>query len=209
MPSNKVFQRVAGLQPGRSIFDLSYDKKLTCDMGKLIPVLCEMVVPGDTWMVGNSVVIRLQPMLAPMMHEVNVYVHYFFVPIRILELEAMDWYSEDWENFITGGETGMWSEKELPRWNLSNPTVYATVGSMWDYLGMPMVRPAGAWPLIFPLAAYWRIWDEYYRDQNLQPTKSNTLTGESGSTVARRNWEKDYFTRRCLGSSEVRRQLCP
>ena len=47
MPDTRVFQRVAGLRPGRSVFDLSYDKKFTCDMGELIPVLCEMAVPGD------------------------------------------------------------------------------------------------------------------------------------------------------------------
>ena len=103
MPNVSTFQTVAGLRPGRSVFDLSYDKKLTCDMGELIPVLCEMVVPGDTWMIGNSVVVRMQPMLAPIMHEINVFVHYFFVPLRILEAEGFDWTSEDWENFITGG----------------------------------------------------------------------------------------------------------
>ena len=75
---NYTFQRTGSLVPGRSVFDLSYDKKLTCDMGELIPILCEMCVPGDHWQVGNSIVVRFQPLLAPILHEINVYVHYFF-----------------------------------------------------------------------------------------------------------------------------------
>lgn len=195
MPDTRVFQRVAGLRPGRSVFDLSYDKKFTCDMGELIPVLCEMAVPGDHWTIGNQVVVRLQPLLAPIMHAIDVVVHYFFVPLRILEgvAECWDWTTQDWENFITGGEEGDWEEKELPRWN--PPTgVVTLVGSLWDYMGMPQVIPTGATPLAFPLLAYWRIWDEYYRDQNFQDKKSPILTDQSGAAVAIRNWEKDYFT---------------
>ena len=47
MSNTKVFSRVAGLHPGMSVFDLSYTKLLTCDMGQLIPVMCDEVVPGD------------------------------------------------------------------------------------------------------------------------------------------------------------------
>ena len=73
-----VFRRVGSLRPGRSVFDLSYEKKFTCDMGQLIPVMCDEMVPGDTFKVANQVVIRFQPLVAPIMHEINVYVHYFF-----------------------------------------------------------------------------------------------------------------------------------
>ena len=93
-----VFKRVGSLRPGRSVFDLSYEKKFTCDMGQLIPVMCDEMVPGDTSKVANQVVIRFQPLVAPIMHEINVYVHYFFVPYRIL------W--DEWEDFITGGVDG-------------------------------------------------------------------------------------------------------
>ena len=96
--SSNIFKRVGALRPGRSVFDLSYEKKFTCDMGQLIPVMCDEMVPGDTFKVANSVVIRFQPLVAPIMHEINVYVHYFFVPYRIL------W--DDWEEFITGGVDG-------------------------------------------------------------------------------------------------------
>ena len=74
---SKVFSRVAGLRPGRSMFNLSYEKKFTCDMAQLIPVMCDEVVPGDKFIIGNQAVIRFQPLVAPVLHEINMFVHYF------------------------------------------------------------------------------------------------------------------------------------
>ena len=189
---SKVFRRVGGLNPGRSVFDLSHEYKTTCDMGQLIPVLCEEVVPGDRWTIGNEMVIRFQPLVAPILHEVNAYIHYFFVPYRLL------W--DEWEKFITGGEDGEF-EVEIPKFHNSS-TVYQK-GSLWDYLGFPtgVVLPQSQRPLWFPRGAYNFIWSEYYRDENLQrklwhkpsgrPTEDyNTAT----TSIQYRNWEKDYFT---------------
>ena len=75
--SRSIFENVASLQPGRSVFDLSYEKKFTCDMGQLIPVMCDEVVPGDFFEIGNQAVLRFQPLVAPVLHEINLYVHYF------------------------------------------------------------------------------------------------------------------------------------
>jgi len=172
-----VFDRVGALVPGRSVFDLSYEKKFTCDMGELIPVLCDEMVPGDRFDIGNQIVVRFQPLVAPIMHEINVFVHYFFVPYRILD--------DDFEDFITGGEDGD-DTTVIPRWNPTD----TTVGSLWDYLGFPTgVTPAGALPIDYPRRAYARIWNEYYRDQNLQAE-----VAETNQAILNRAWEKDYFT---------------
>lgn len=177
---SKVFQKVGGLRPGRSAFDLSYEQKLTCDMGQLIPIMCDEVVPGDYFKIGNEIVIRFQPMLAPIMHQVDVFVHYFYVPYRLL------W--DDWEEFITRGADGDQA--------LTIPTAFPAgginPGDLWDYLGMPtgVVLPADNKPMLFPVNAYNMIWNEYYRDQNLQNERSLT----DASSVARRAWMKDYFT---------------
>ena len=93
-----LFQSVRSARPGRSVFNLSYEKKFTADMGQLIPVMCDEVIPGDKWKIGNQMIIRFQPLVAPILHEVNVFVHYFFVPYRLL------W--TDWEKFITKGTDG-------------------------------------------------------------------------------------------------------
>lgn len=61
----------------RNLFDLSHEVKLTCNMGNLVPIMCEEVVPGDVFRVSSDIVIRMAPMLAPIMHNVNVYTHFF------------------------------------------------------------------------------------------------------------------------------------
>ena len=178
MSSTKPFQNVSGLHPGMSVFDLSYTKLLTCDMGQLVPVMCDEVVPGDIFKIGNQSVIRMQPLVAPVLHEINAYVHYFFVPYRLL------W--SGWEDFITGGADGA-NASTLPLWT---PGVPYAEGTLWDYLGFcPGVTPtASTYPMLFPRDAYTMIYNEYYRDENLQPE----LT--ANSSVLIRNWEKDYFT---------------
>ena len=67
-----------GRVSGNNDDDFSYTKLLTCDMGQLIPVVCDEVVPGDIFKIGNQSVIRMQPLVAPALHEINAYVHYFF-----------------------------------------------------------------------------------------------------------------------------------
>ena len=179
MSSTKVFQRVAGLRPGMSVFDLSYTKLFTCDMGQLIPVMCDEVVPGDIFKIGNQSVTRMQPLVAPVLHEINQYVHYFFVPYRLL------W--DGWEDFITGGEDGN-NVSVLPTWV---PTIRYPVGSLWDYFGFNtgFIPTATSAPVAFPRNAYNLVWNEYYRDENLQVERP--LYTDS---IAIRNWEKDYFT---------------
>lgn len=177
MSKRNVFSHVGGLHPSRSVFDLSYEKKLTCDMAQLIPVLCDEMVPGDFFQVGNQAVVRFQPLVAPILHEINCYVHYFFVPYRIL------W--DDWEDFISGGIDGQFSDP-IPEWEPTD----TTVGSLWDFLGFPTgVDPDGAYPIDMPRRAYNLIYNEYYRDENLITEVS--LTNES---ILNRCWEKDYFT---------------
>ena len=125
---------------------------MTADMGYLYPIMCDEVVPGDKFEIGNEIVIRFQPLVAPVLHEINAYVHYYFVPYRLLD--------DTWEDFITGGPEGD-SVAVLPRWD---PTSYG-VGSLWDYLGFPAaVKPTGRLPLDFPRRAYNLIYNEYYRD---------------------------------------------
>ena len=172
------FQSVGSLHPGRSQFNLSYVKTFTADMGQLIPIMCDECVPGDIWKIGNQSVVRFQPLVAPVLHEINQFVHYFFVPYRLL------W--EDWEDFITSGEDGQ-DVSVLPYWDVTDDSE----GSLWDYLGFPTdVDPgAGARPIDFPRRAYNFVFNEYYRDENLQTQVA--LTNED---ILLRNWEKDYLT---------------
>ena len=180
----QVFKNVGSVLPRRSVFDLSYSKLLTCDMGQLIPVMCDEVVPGDHFKIGNEVVIRFQPLVAPILHQVNMYVHYFFVPYRILD--------EYWEEIITGGVNG--NSVRVPSYWIPQDTDL-TAGSLWDFLGFPIIGtnatyPRHSRPVLYPKRAYNMIYNEYYRDETLQTKVDINLS----NTILLRNWSKDYFT---------------
>lgn len=196
------FTQIKALRPGRSVFNLNYEKKFDCDMGKLIPVACEEMVPGDTFKISNECVIRFQPLVAPILHEVNCYVHYFFVPTRLI--------CEDWENFITGGVDGD-DATILPRFGYDSDQLESAeaVGphSLYDYFGFPVISKSGGGytypgedtvegtpaynyrPLAFPWRGYAKIYNEYYRDETLQEE-----VDLDNVKVLNRNWTKDYFT---------------
>lgn len=186
----RAYKKIKTLKPSRSLFDLTHDVLFTGDMGKLYPICWAEMSPGDTFHIWNEIVSRMQPLLAPILHEINLTTHFFFVPYRIL------W--SEWTDFISGGVEGEYGgnnfgieepgevSPELPRWN---PTV-TSVGSLWDYLGLPTgVVPTGALPVDFIRRCYNRIWNEYYRDETLQDP-----VDETNELILHRNWSKDYFT---------------
>ena len=139
-PRENIYNRTPQNKPGRSIFDLSHEVKLTADFGQLIPILCEDVVPGDVFELGNELVIRLNPLVAPILHEINAYIHDFYVPNRILMDEG------DWYEFISRGPDGE-DDVYIPLWQPStkvnsadwrtSPPVGSAKGSLWDYFGLP------------------------------------------------------------------------
>lgn len=71
---------------------------MSLDMGTLTPILVLDTIPGDKFRISTSQLLRFAPLVTPMMHQVSIYTHFFFVPNRIL------W--DNWEDFITGGEDG-------------------------------------------------------------------------------------------------------
>lgn len=170
----------------RSVFDLTHERKLSCDMGKLVPILCEEVVPGDTFKVKTDMLIRLAPMLAPVMHRMNAFTHYFFVPSRLLQA--------NWEPFITGGPTGS-DATSIP--TVTSGAGGQAAGSLWDYFGLP-TGVANLSVVAYPFRAYSLIYNEWYRDQNLQNKVALSLGDGADVTtnmaLLTRNWEKDYFT---------------
>ena len=93
-----VFDKIRVKKPMRSAFNLSHEVKTTCNMGELVPINCQEVLPGDKFSINTEAFIRLQPLIAPMMHRVNVYVHHFFVPKRLV--------FEEYEKFWSGGQNG-------------------------------------------------------------------------------------------------------
>lgn len=187
--SANIFNSVQVRKPSRNTFDMSHDIKLTGDMGELIPILAEEVLPGDVWRLRSEILVRLAPMIAPVIHRVNINVEYFFVPNRIV-----------WPNFgdfISPPE----ATSTPPAHPFVNLTGSLVVGSLGDYLGLPTgVINMGEISML-PFAAYQKIWNEYYRDQNLQTKVIDSLVNGSNATqfnnfnvLRRRAWQHDYFT---------------
>lgn len=169
----------------RSKHSLSHYKLLTCDMGELVPIGMHEVLPGDSIQHATSALVRCAPLLAPVMHPVSVRIHHWFVPYRLI--------MDSWENFITAGPTGT-SAPAWPTITLPNPT---TVGSLADYLGIPNALNA---PVVsaMPFRAYAKIWNENYRDEDLETPLTIDITDGPDTTTSTAlqhvSWEKDYFT---------------
>jgi len=171
----------------RGKFSLSNYKLLSCDMGELIPCGMWEVLPGDTVQAATSALLRASPLLAPVMHPVDVRIHHWFVPHRLV------W--EDWENFITGGPDGL-DASVFPTVTIGGGSG-AAVGSLADYLGVPTgVNNIEVSAL--PFRGYSLIWNEWYRDQDLQSKltidKTSGADTTTNTTLQNIAWEKDYFT---------------
>lgn len=211
MGQYKGFTQVKLRKPERSKFDLSHEKKLSTRMGKLVPVFVSETLPNDTFRVNTEVMIRLAPLLAPIYHRVNVFVHFFYVPMRLL------W--NKWEPFITNGRLGTETPPEVPYFAINDLLQlnqdFLDVGSLVDYLGFNPIPDSefGNWvgKSMSPWlpAAYYKVWYDYYRDRNYEADNellpldlsknggSDNFAGGDYVEILRlrtRDWQKDYFT---------------
>lgn len=198
-----IFSKIPIKPAKHSRFNLSHDFKFSGDFGVLYPIFCEEVLPSDKFRISPTMLCKMAPMLAPVMHRVQARVHFFFVPNRLL------W--NNWESFITGGDNGL---EAPPPPMLAHPKGNGfTIGSLSDYLGFPAGDNAGAEGVPFstlPHKAYHLIWNEYFRDQNLQQPfdfglgdgediglKSDGTTPNQWEEFDKLHhicWRKDYFT---------------
>lgn len=196
--SKNIFNSVKLYKPNKNAFDLTHDKKMSFDIGGLYPVMCIDCVPGDKFNISTECLVKMAPMVAPPMQRLDVYIHTFFVPKRIL------W--ANWEKFITRTEV----DGDIPVFP------YITYGDdnmifnggLMDFLGLPQTFPSGNTDVnvsAMPQAAYQKIWLEYFRDQNLEPDEISLpdgyilVDGDNTSNAQlyflhARCWAKDYFT---------------
>lgn len=182
------FTSVQVQRPRGNWFDLSHDVKFTSKMGQLTPILVQECIPGDVFKGSSENLIRFAPLVAPVMHSIAVYTHYFFVPNRLI------W--PNWEKFITANN-GSNNIPATPTFTIQNPAK----GTIADYFGLPIDHPLESISAI-PHAAYNLIYNEYYRDQNLQAEIPYVVSdGEQifhefhlDREPFNRAWQHDYFT---------------
>jgi len=194
----KLFNTNRAARRKLSKFDKSHERKMSLNMGELIPCYLDEIVPGDRFKVNSEIMLRFAPMVAPVMHRMDVFTHYFFIPNRLV------W--DEWESFITGGRQGNETPTSPKLVMKGSDQALFDKGTLADYLGLPTMPPN---PLqtqsinALPFRAYQLIYQEYYQDQNLSPELgidlgSGQITDQVQidrlTALRTRGWEKDYFT---------------
>ncbi|QKI28889.1 VP1 [Trichosanthes kirilowii gokushovirus] len=202
MNAQQHFARVPAVDIERSTFDRSHGYKTTFDAGNCIPFYVDEVLPGDTHELKTTGFFRLATPLKPIMDNIYVDIHYFFVPNRIL------WNS--WQQFM--GERlnpdDDPSEWTIPQLEYQIPNVpNANPSSVGAYMGLPLTNvtePSHVMSVnALPMRAFVSIWNQWYRDENLQdsipqffgPPGSGTEDNYANSvTNYPRGKRHDYFT---------------
>ena len=181
------FSEVPRANIQRSSFNRSHGHKTTFDADYLIPIIVDDIVPGDTFNVNCSFFGRLATPQFPIMDNMYLETFFFFVPYRLL------W--NNWEKFCGAQEDPADSiDYTIPAFSGSQANT--TTGSLGDYFGLPI----GHNPVhsSLPYRAYNLIWNEWFRDQNLQDSVNVTLTDGPDNmadyTLLKRGKRHDYFT---------------
>ncbi|MDY2640758.1 MAG: major capsid protein [Ligilactobacillus salivarius] len=160
----------------RSAFNRPSTYKTTFRSGDLVPVFCDEVLPGDTFKLNPSFVLRNLTPLVPVMDNAYIDFYFFYVPNRIIA----PWNMDDWEVIQGANKSGYWTndtEKSITPRQISGEIVGNH--SVANYFGLPIgcdVKNINPYPLI----AYAMIFDEWFRDQNVQ---APILTTKSGSFI--------------------------
>lgn len=183
---SNIFNSINLPRPKRSRFNLTHERTFSAEMGRLIPVFCEEVIPDDKWSVSTAFKLEMAPLIAPLMHNIDVYLYYFFVPNSLL--------SSAWDTWISQGEPADSPNIPSPfRFVLSDDNyvaltadslkVFAGPGSLLDYLGLSneyartnTVIPDGNTLKDYsslPILAYNAVWLNFFRNQNLLPLPTN------------------------------------
>lgn len=180
----------------RNKFSLSNYKLLTMNMGELVPINWTEVIPGDVIQQKTQALIRMAPLVAPVMHPVRVRIHHFYVPYRIL-WDDSGGAETGFTTLITGGSDGTKTPAH-PTHSLNATNL--TQGTLLDYLGIPPADYTGSGISInaLPLRAYAMIYNEYYRDQDLCTEltidKTDGADTTTNTTLQKVCWEKDGIT---------------
>lgn len=211
-----VFSKVGGLRPKRTAFNLKHSNLLDMQFGKLYPVDCLEVVPGDVFKMPVNVVGRLaSSLVSPALADIDLVVEAFFTPTRLLMGHDANFdtpVAEDtWEHFLVGGKDGN-VDISLPRFGAGD-TVNFNYGGYADYSGIQpkanLVRNSTVddRPLAFEWRAYRNIWNEFYRVEGLMDeiqvcqyigdgsaSDTSKISDAEYDSLLYRSWRRDYFT---------------
>lgn len=151
----------------RSKFDMSHTHKTSFNVGELIPFDVQEVLPGDTFDVETNVLCRMQTLLTPVMDDLYLDMYYFFVPNRLV------W--DHWKEFCGENSQNAWIPEttfSIPLIKIDSSIKEDYEGTVLDYMGIPWPNSStsgeGFYFNALPFRAYGLIYNEWFRDQNLQ-----------------------------------------
>lgn len=157
------FSKLPSADIQRSIFDRSSGHKTSFNVGDLVPLYLDEILPGDSVKITTSKVVRLQTLLTPIMDNVYLDTYWFFVPSRLC------W--EHWKEFCGENTASAWApttEYQIP--TIKSPAGGWNSGTIADYFGLPVGVPMTSGnhlPSALPFRAYALICNEFFRDENL------------------------------------------
>lgn len=187
-----LFSQIPRAQIQRSSFNRSHTYKTAMDSNYLVPIFVDEVLPGDTFNLKASLFGRLSTPAVPFMDNLYLDTFFFFVPSRLV------W--NNWQKF--NGE----QENPDDSTDYLVPTVACngTSGTIYDYMGIPYLQGNGASEGAtidvnsMPFRAYNLIWNEWFRDENLQDSvdvpKGDGPDSSSDFKLLKRGKRHDYFT---------------
>lgn len=218
-----IFSTVPKPKVKRSVFSssISFENKLSFDFGMIVPILDEDLLPGDNFYYSPEVFLRCSPLLAPMMQLCDVHIDVFKVPFRLLMRDTRQ--IPGFETFISPND--VFGGEESPDMSAFEFTFggdhslklskWLAPGSLSDYLGLPTIdanfgtvsyNSQKMKVRALDHIAYQWIYDEYYRNENLQDPVLDEDTDflskiiddvddiDRLTSLRYRNWNKDYFT---------------
>lgn len=187
------FDQLPSVKQPRSVFNLSHGYKSAFDSGYLVPFFADVAYPGDTFNVQANLFARLSTPIVPFMDGLYLDTFYFAVPWRLV-----------WTNFqkFMGEQANPGDSTSYTIPVSTSPTAGYTVGSLHDYFGIPTVGQVGGAKTVthnnLMLRAYNLIWNEWFRDENLQNSvvvdKDDGPDTYSDYVLLKRGKRKDYFT---------------
>lgn len=171
------FNQVPRLDITRSRFKRRQNVKLTLNAGQLIPFYVDEVLPGDTFSVDQAAIIRMTTPIFPVMDNCYMDIYYFFTPNRIL------W--KNWKRFMGENDSGPWAQTQeytIPQIKVQSSTSGNPLpleGSLMDYMGIPTKvckdKNTEFEVNALPFRAYAMIWQEWFRDQNVDNPAINSV----------------------------------
>lgn len=186
--SESHFAQVPHAEIQRSRFTRANNHKTTFNEGQLIPIYLDEVLPGDTHQINMSALVRMATPIYPIMDNLWMDIYFFFVPNRLV------W--EHWREFNGQNNTTHWEQPvdyTIPQ--IKAPAVGWTKGTLADYFGLPTYTKNISVSAL-PFRAYCLIWNEWFRDQNLQDPAMVNLD----DATATGNNSGDYVTNAQLGA---------